>query len=51
MRAIVSYRIAAAVRLFDLGKDFSRMASMKIKRQDLAEEISKGVERGAVVGL
>ncbi len=32
-------------------KDFPRTASMKIKRQDLAEEISKGVERGAVVGL
>jgi long-chain acyl-CoA synthetase len=33
------------------GKDFPRTASMKIKRQALAEEIGKTVERGAVVGL
>jgi len=33
------------------GKDFPRTASMKIKRQVLAEEIGKTVERGAVVGL
>jgi long-chain acyl-CoA synthetase len=32
-------------------KDFPRTASMKIKRQALAEEIGKTVERGAVVGL
>jgi long-chain acyl-CoA synthetase len=32
-------------------KDFPRTASMKIKRQVLAEEIGKAVERGAVVGL
>jgi long-chain acyl-CoA synthetase len=32
-------------------KDFPRTASMKIKRQTLAEEIGKTVERGAVVGL
>jgi long-chain acyl-CoA synthetase len=32
-------------------KDFPRTASMKIKRQGLAEEIGKTVERGAVVGL
>jgi long-chain acyl-CoA synthetase len=32
-------------------KDFPRTASMKIKRQTLAEEIGKSVERGAVVGL
>jgi long-chain acyl-CoA synthetase len=32
-------------------KDFPRTASMKIKRQVLAEEIGKSVERGAVVGL
>jgi long-chain acyl-CoA synthetase len=33
------------------GKDFPRTASMKVKRQMLAEEIGKTVERGAVVGL
>jgi len=32
-------------------KDFSRTASMKIKRQALAEKIGKTAERGAVVGL
>ena len=32
-------------------KDFPRTASMKIKRQMLAEEIGKTVERGAVAGL
>jgi len=32
-------------------QDFPRTASMKIKRQVLAEEIGKSVERGAVVGL
>jgi long-chain acyl-CoA synthetase len=32
-------------------KDFSRTASMKIKRQVLAEELRKTVERGAVVAL
>jgi hypothetical protein len=32
-------------------KDFPRTASMKIKRQELAEEIRKTVERGAVVKL
>jgi long-chain acyl-CoA synthetase len=32
-------------------KDFPRTASMKIKRQELAEELGKSVERGAVVGL
>ncbi len=32
-------------------KDFPRTASMKIKRQALAEEIGKSAERGAVVGL
>jgi long-chain acyl-CoA synthetase len=32
-------------------KDFPRTASMKIKRQALAEEIGKTAERGAVVGL
>jgi long-chain acyl-CoA synthetase len=32
-------------------KDFPRTASMKIKRQALAEEIRKAVDRGAVVGL
>jgi long-chain acyl-CoA synthetase len=32
-------------------KDFPRTASMKIKRQALAEEIGKATERGAVVGL
>src|SRR3984885_754756 len=32
-------------------KDFPRTASMKIKRQALAEEIAKSVERSAVVGL
>jgi len=32
-------------------KDFPRTASMKIKRQMLAEEIGKSVERGAVAGL
>jgi long-chain acyl-CoA synthetase len=32
-------------------KDFPRTASMKIKRQALAEEIGKTVERGAVVRL
>ena len=32
-------------------KDFPRTASMKIKRQLLAEEIAKSVERSAVVGL
>ncbi len=32
-------------------KDFPRTASMKIKRQELAEEIGKTAERGAVVGL
>jgi len=32
-------------------KDFPRTASMKIKRQVLAEEIGKTVERTAVVGL
>jgi long-chain acyl-CoA synthetase len=33
------------------GSDFPRTASMKIKRQALAEEIGKTVERGAVVEL
>ena len=32
-------------------KDFPRTASMKIKRQVLAEDIGKSVERSAVVGL
>ncbi|MGD1023653.1 MAG: AMP-binding protein [Candidatus Sulfotelmatobacter sp.] len=32
-------------------KDFPRTASMKIKRQALAEEIGKTAEQGAVVGL
>lgn len=32
-------------------KDFPRTASMKIKRQALAEEIGKTLERGAVVDL
>jgi long-chain acyl-CoA synthetase len=32
-------------------KDFPRTASMKIKRQALAEEIRKSVERSAVVEL
>jgi long-chain acyl-CoA synthetase len=32
-------------------KDFPRTASMKIKRQVLAEEIAQSVERSAVVGL
>jgi long-chain acyl-CoA synthetase len=31
--------------------DFPRTASMKIKRQQLGEEIGKNMERGAVVGL
>ena len=31
-------------------KDFPRTASMKIKRQALAEELGKTIERGAVVG-
>jgi long-chain acyl-CoA synthetase len=33
------------------GKDFPRTASMKIKRQVLAEEIGKSTDRGAIVGL
>ena len=32
-------------------KDFPRTASMKIKRQELAAEIGKSTERGAVVGI
>ena len=32
-------------------KDFPRTASMKIKRQVLAEEIGKSVNRDAIVGL
>jgi long-chain acyl-CoA synthetase len=32
-------------------KDFPRTASMKIKRQALAEEIGKSVGREAIVGL
>jgi long-chain acyl-CoA synthetase len=32
-------------------KDFPRTASMKVKRQVLAEEVGKSVERGAVVSL
>jgi acyl-coenzyme A synthetase/AMP-(fatty) acid ligase len=32
-------------------KDLPRTASMKIKRQALAEEIGKSVERKAIVGL
>jgi long-chain acyl-CoA synthetase len=32
-------------------KDFPRTASMKIKRQALAEEMGKTLERGSVVGL
>src|SRR5579863_9424697 len=32
-------------------KDFPRTASMKVKRQELAAELGKTVERGAVVGL
>jgi acyl-coenzyme A synthetase/AMP-(fatty) acid ligase len=32
-------------------KEFPRTASMKIKRQALAEELGRTVERGAVVGL
>jgi long-chain acyl-CoA synthetase len=30
-------------------KDFPRTASMKVKRQELAEDIGKSVERKAVV--
>jgi long-chain acyl-CoA synthetase len=32
-------------------KDFPRTASMKVKRQALAEEVGRSVERSAVVGL
>jgi long-chain acyl-CoA synthetase len=32
-------------------KDFPRTASMKVKRQQLGEEIGKKLERGAVVTL
>jgi len=32
-------------------KDFPRTASMKVKRQALAEEVGKSVERSAVVAL
>ena len=32
-------------------KDFPRTASMKIKRQVLAEEIAKSMERKSVVGV
>jgi acyl-coenzyme A synthetase/AMP-(fatty) acid ligase len=32
-------------------KDFPRTASMKIKRQALAEELGQTVNRAAVVGL
>jgi long-chain acyl-CoA synthetase len=32
-------------------KDFPRTASMKVKRQELAEEIGKSVERKAVVSF
>jgi long-chain acyl-CoA synthetase len=32
-------------------KDFPRTASMKIKRQALAEEVGGSVKRGAMVGL
>jgi long-chain acyl-CoA synthetase len=34
-----------------LERDFPRTASMKIKRQELAEDIGKSVQRGAMVGL
>jgi hypothetical protein len=33
------------------GKDFPRTASMKIKRNDVAEEIRNTIERSAVVKL
>ena len=36
---------------FIWGKDFPRTASMKVKRQQLAEDVRKTVDRGVVVAL
>jgi len=48
-RRLADFKRVGGYLIWD--KDFPRTASMKIKRQALAEEIGKSAERGAVVGL
>jgi long-chain acyl-CoA synthetase len=48
-RRLPDFKRAGGYLIWD--KDFPRTASMKIKRQVLAEEIGKSVERTAIVGL
>jgi long-chain acyl-CoA synthetase len=48
-RRLPDFKRAGGYLLWE--KDFPRTASMKIKRQSLAEEIGKSVERKAIVGL
>jgi long-chain acyl-CoA synthetase len=48
-RRLADFKRVGAYLLWN--KDFPRTASMKIKRQELAEEIGKSVERKAVVTL
>ena len=48
-RRLPDFKRVGGYLLWD--KDFPRTASMKVKRQALAEEIGKSVERSAVVGL
>jgi long-chain acyl-CoA synthetase len=48
-RRLADFKRVSGYLVWD--QDFPRTASMKIKRQVLAEEIAKSVERSAVVGL
>jgi long-chain acyl-CoA synthetase len=48
-RRLPDFKRAGGYLIWD--KDFPRTASMKIKRQVLAEEIGKSLERKAIVGL
>jgi hypothetical protein len=48
-RRLPDFKRVAGYLIWD--KDFARTASMKIKRQVLAEEIGKTLERKAVVSM
>jgi long-chain acyl-CoA synthetase len=48
-RQLADFKRVGGYLIWD--KDFPRTASMKIKRQVLAEDIAKTKGRGAVVGL
>jgi long-chain acyl-CoA synthetase len=48
-RRLQDFKRVGAYLIWD--KDFPRTASMKVKRQALAEEVGKSVERSAVVAL